>query len=41
MVGEGFGEQKQPRFRHSMDWVTWAMFARDHDVSGTANLYGI
>ena len=37
----GFAEQEQPSFRHSVDWVTWGMFARDHPPEGDANLYGV
>ena len=37
----GFAEHEQPRFKHSVDWVTWGMWARDHPPEGDTNLYGV
>ena len=37
----GFAEHEQPSFRHSVDWVTWGMWARDHPPEGDTNLYGV
>ena len=37
----GFAEHEQPSFKHSVDWVTWGMWARDHPPEGDTNLYGV
>ena len=37
----GFAEHEQPSLRHSVDWVTWGMWARDHPPEGDTNLYGV
>jgi alpha-glucosidase (family GH31 glycosyl hydrolase) len=36
----GFGEHEHPSLKHDMDWVEWAMYARDQAVN-PANLYGV
>jgi alpha-glucosidase (family GH31 glycosyl hydrolase) len=36
----GFGEHEHHSLKHDMDWVQWAMYARDQAVSPN-NLYGV
>ncbi|KAM9389825.1 sucrase-isomaltase, intestinal-like [Phaethornis superciliosus] len=37
----GFGEQEHLSFKHSMDFITYGMFARDQAPTPFANLYGV